>query len=100
MVPKHVQREDFFEEMYDMLRRRPEVTELTAVPDAFTPVIKMKFSDIPVRSKSLALELQHHVQTVQINHQSSNRATFRFTFLLSDRFHVRAPWTLNHTRLS
>ncbi|KAF9362819.1 polynucleotide adenylyltransferase [Mortierella sp. NVP85] len=48
VVPKHVQREDFFEEMHEMLRRRPEVTELTAVPDAFTPVIKMKFSDISI----------------------------------------------------
>lgn len=34
--------------MHEMLRNRPEVTELTAVPDAFTPVIKMKFSEIPV----------------------------------------------------
>ncbi|KAG0213708.1 polynucleotide adenylyltransferase [Mortierella sp. GBA30] len=48
VVPKHVEREDFFQDMHEMLRRRPEVTELTAVPDAFTPVIKMKFSDIPI----------------------------------------------------
>jgi len=48
VVPKNVAREDFFEVMHDMLRNRPEVTELTAVPDAFTPVIKMKFSEIPV----------------------------------------------------
>ncbi|KAF9171586.1 polynucleotide adenylyltransferase [Mortierella sp. AD011] len=48
VVPRHVQREDFFGELHDMLRRRPEVTELTAVPDAFTPVIKMSFSDIPI----------------------------------------------------
>ncbi|KAG0243446.1 polynucleotide adenylyltransferase [Mortierella sp. GBA43] len=48
VVPKHVQREDFFEEMHDMLRQRPEVSELTAVPDAFTPVIKMKFSEISI----------------------------------------------------
>ncbi|KAI1303884.1 polynucleotide adenylyltransferase [Mortierella claussenii] len=48
VVPKHVQREDFFDEMHEMLRRRPEVTELAAVPDAFTPVINMKFSDIPI----------------------------------------------------
>ncbi|KAF9117131.1 polynucleotide adenylyltransferase [Mortierella sp. AM989] len=41
-------REDFFEELHEMLRARPEVTELTAVPDAFTPVIKMSFSDIPI----------------------------------------------------
>jgi poly(A) polymerase len=43
-----VEREDFFQVMYDMLRLRPEVTELAAVPDAFTPVITMSFSDIPV----------------------------------------------------
>lgn len=48
VVPKNVAREDFFEVMHEMLRNRPEVTELTAVPDAFTPVIKMKFSEIPV----------------------------------------------------
>ncbi|KAF9290102.1 polynucleotide adenylyltransferase [Mortierella alpina] len=48
VVPRHVEREDFFEDMQEMLRLRPEVTELTAVPDAFTPVIKMNFSDIPI----------------------------------------------------
>ncbi|GJJ76201.1 poly(A) polymerase [Entomortierella parvispora] len=48
VVPKIVEREDFFEVMYDLLRQRPEVTELAAVPDAFTPVITMKFSDIPI----------------------------------------------------
>ncbi|KAF9097930.1 polynucleotide adenylyltransferase [Mortierella sp. AD031] len=48
VVPRYVEREDFFREMHDMLRRRSEVTELTAVPDAFTPVIKMSFSDIPI----------------------------------------------------
>ncbi|KAF9432642.1 polynucleotide adenylyltransferase [Entomortierella beljakovae] len=48
VVPRHVQREDFFDELHEMLRRRPEVEELTAVPDAFTPVIKMKFSEIHI----------------------------------------------------
>ncbi|KAG9066553.1 polynucleotide adenylyltransferase [Linnemannia hyalina] len=48
VVPRYVDREDFFEVMYDMLRRRPEVTELASVPDAFTPVITMSFSDIPI----------------------------------------------------
>ncbi|KAF9925118.1 polynucleotide adenylyltransferase [Linnemannia zychae] len=48
VVPRYVEREDFFQVMCDMLRRRPEVTDLTAVPDAFTPVISMSFSDIPI----------------------------------------------------
>lgn len=35
--------------MYDMLKARPEVTEIAAVPDGYVPVIKMHFSGIPVR---------------------------------------------------
>ncbi|KAF9969136.1 polynucleotide adenylyltransferase [Modicella reniformis] len=66
VVPKHVQREDFFEEMYDMLRRRPEVMELTSVPDAFTPVIKMKFSEIPASLKARLVGLELTI------YQSSN----------------------------
>ncbi|KAI9234042.1 MAG: poly-A polymerase [Podila humilis] len=57
VVPKNVAREDFFDVMHDMLRNRPEVTELTAVPDAFTPVIKMKFSEIPIDFTFAKLEL-------------------------------------------
>ncbi|KAI9142151.1 Poly(A) polymerase central domain-containing protein [Paraphysoderma sedebokerense] len=48
VVPRHIQREDFFATMYDMLKARSEVTELAAVPDAYVPVIKMNFSDIPI----------------------------------------------------
>ncbi|CEG74468.1 Putative Poly(A) polymerase [Rhizopus microsporus] len=48
VFPKHVQREDFFTIMYDMLKERPEVTEISAVPDAYVPVIKMHFSGIPI----------------------------------------------------
>lgn len=50
VFPKHVEREHFFTIMYDMLKARPEVTELAAVPDAYVPVIKMQFSGIPVNS--------------------------------------------------
>ncbi|KAI8804867.1 Poly(A) polymerase central domain-containing protein [Cladochytrium replicatum] len=48
VAPKHVQREDFFDYIYDMLKARPEVTEITAVQDAFVPVINMVFSDISI----------------------------------------------------
>ncbi|CAO3653534.1 unnamed protein product [Cunninghamella echinulata] len=48
VFPKHVEREHFFTVMYDMLKERPEVTELTAVADAYVPVIKMHFSGIPI----------------------------------------------------
>ncbi|GAA5812195.1 hypothetical protein MFLAVUS_005645 [Mucor flavus] len=48
VFPKHVEREHFFTIMYDMLDQLPEVTELTAVADAYVPVIKMHFSGIPI----------------------------------------------------
>ncbi|KAI8976870.1 Poly(A) polymerase central domain-containing protein [Pilobolus umbonatus] len=48
VFPKHVEREHFFTIMYEMLKARPEVTELSAVPDAYVPVIKMHFSGIPI----------------------------------------------------
>lgn len=48
VAPKHVQREDFFSVFEPLLRARPEVTELAAVPDAFVPIIKMKFSGISI----------------------------------------------------
>ncbi|KAI8081825.1 Poly(A) polymerase central domain-containing protein [Gilbertella persicaria] len=48
VFPKHVEREHFFTIMYDMLKARPEVTEIAAVSDAYVPVIKMHFSGIPI----------------------------------------------------
>ncbi|KAI8140057.1 Poly(A) polymerase central domain-containing protein [Fennellomyces sp. T-0311] len=48
ICPTHITRSDFFEGVYKMLARRPEVTGLTAIRDAFVPIIKLKFSGIPV----------------------------------------------------
>ncbi|KAG2217981.1 hypothetical protein INT45_006235, partial [Circinella minor] len=48
ICPRHITRTDFFEGVYKMLAKRPEVTELTAIRDAFVPIIKLKFSGIPV----------------------------------------------------
>ncbi|CDS11280.1 hypothetical protein LRAMOSA03543 [Lichtheimia ramosa] len=48
VVPKHVERDHFFTVMYEMLKERQEVTELTAVPDAYVPVIGMHFSGIQI----------------------------------------------------
>jgi poly(A) polymerase len=48
VVPKYVQREDFFSTFYESLKNTKEVTELTAVPDAYVPVIKMCFDGIPI----------------------------------------------------
>ncbi|KAI8929941.1 Poly(A) polymerase central domain-containing protein [Entophlyctis helioformis] len=48
VAPKHVKREDFLEHMYEALKAMPEVTEITAVADAYVPVIKLEFSGIAI----------------------------------------------------
>lgn len=48
MVPKFVQREDFFVDLHSALQSNPEVTELTAVAGSYVPVIKLVFDGIPI----------------------------------------------------
>ncbi|KAJ3030190.1 UNVERIFIED_CONTAM: polynucleotide adenylyltransferase [Siphonaria sp. JEL0065] len=48
VAPKHVQREDFFTDMLDVLKARPEVASLAAVTDAYVPVITFEFSGIEI----------------------------------------------------
>ncbi|KAI9675689.1 MAG: polynucleotide adenylyltransferase [Caeruleum heppii] len=51
VVPKHVTREDFFEDFPPLLRSMApagSITELTPVPDAFVPIIKFEYSGISI----------------------------------------------------
>ncbi|KAI9447930.1 poly-A polymerase [Lactarius indigo] len=48
VVPKHVSREDFFDVFEDMLRNAEGVTEVSGVPEAYVPIIKLKISGIPI----------------------------------------------------
>ncbi|ORX58722.1 Poly(A) polymerase [Hesseltinella vesiculosa] len=48
VFPRHVERDDFFTLMRDMLQEHPEVTNLTAVADAYVPVMRFQCSDIPI----------------------------------------------------
>lgn len=48
VAPKHVKRDDFFSQMLDVLKSQSEVTEISAVSDAYVPVIKFVFSGIPI----------------------------------------------------
>lgn len=48
VVPKHVTRQDFFEVFVDLLKKRQELEEISSVPDAFVPIIKMEFGGISI----------------------------------------------------
>ena len=47
-VPKHVSREDFFNDFEELLRKRPELQKIQPVPDAFVPIIKIVFDGIDI----------------------------------------------------
>lgn len=49
--PQYVEREDFFGGLYEVLQGVPEIKELSAVPDAHVPVLKMDFSGFSVRNR-------------------------------------------------
>lgn len=49
VVPMHVSRHDFFTSFSERLKECPEVTELTQVPDAYVPIMRLVFDGIPVR---------------------------------------------------
>eukprot|EP01132_Coremiostelium_polycephalum_P010392 gene10392-12763_t len=46
--PKHVMRNDFFDDLGEILRVHPDITEFTTVTDAFVPVMTMIFSGIAI----------------------------------------------------
>ncbi|KAK3092703.1 hypothetical protein FSP39_006186 [Pinctada imbricata] len=46
VVPRHVDRSDFFSSFYELLKNHPDVKDLRAVEEAFVPVIKMEFDGI------------------------------------------------------
>lgn len=57
VYPKHVTKEDFFEIFGEILKSRPELEEMTAVPDAFVPIIKMEFGGISIDLISARLDI-------------------------------------------
>lgn len=48
VAPKHVTRESFFQSLQEKLLKNPNVSDLSAVPDAIAPIIKMTFRNVKV----------------------------------------------------
>nr|XP_026692394.1 poly(A) polymerase beta isoform X2 [Ciona intestinalis] len=58
VVPRHVNRSDFFSVFCTLLKERSEVSELRAIEDAFVPVIKLKFEGVEIDILFSRLALQ------------------------------------------
>ncbi|XP_049882188.1 poly(A) polymerase type 3 [Pectinophora gossypiella] len=48
VAPRHIDRVDYFQSFYELLKTQPQVKDLRAVEDAFVPVIKMNFDGIEI----------------------------------------------------
>ncbi|KAM8713748.1 hypothetical protein ACLKA7_013988 [Drosophila subpalustris] len=48
VAPRNIERTDYFQSFFDVLKKQPEVTECRSVEEAFVPVIKMNFDGIEI----------------------------------------------------
>ncbi|XP_047541008.1 poly(A) polymerase type 3 [Vanessa atalanta] len=48
VAPRHIDRADYFQSFYELLKTQPQVKDLRAVEDAYVPVIKMNFDGIEI----------------------------------------------------
>ncbi|XP_028174495.1 poly(A) polymerase type 3-like isoform X4 [Ostrinia furnacalis] len=48
VVPRYIDRTDFFKSFLELLKEQPEVKELRAIEEAFVPVMKMKFDGVEI----------------------------------------------------
>ncbi|ALC41534.1 hrg [Drosophila busckii] len=48
VAPRNIERTDYFQSFFEILKQQPEVTECRSVEEAFVPVIKMNFDGIEI----------------------------------------------------
>lgn len=67
VAPRHVDRVEFFTSFYDMLAQDPNTSELRQVPEAFVPVIKLKYRGIELDILFARLALTRVPDDQQLN---------------------------------
>uniref|UniRef100_A0A8R1HLF3 polynucleotide adenylyltransferase n=1 Tax=Caenorhabditis japonica TaxID=281687 RepID=A0A8R1HLF3_CAEJA len=67
VVPRHIDRSDFFTSFKDMLNQDPNVTELHAVEEAFVPVMKLKYSGVELDILFARLALKEVPDTQELS---------------------------------
>jgi len=48
VVPRHVSRDAFFQVLVSKLQEHPDIKDLSPVPDAYVPIIKMKLAGVEI----------------------------------------------------
>ncbi|CAI2354361.1 unnamed protein product [Caenorhabditis sp. 36 PRJEB53466] len=67
VVPRHIDRVDFFTSFKEMLSQDPNVTELHAVEEAFVPVMKLKYSGVELDILFARLALKEVPDTQELS---------------------------------
>lgn len=67
VVPRHVTRDDFFKVFEVLLKERSELKEITCIPDAFVPVIKVDFDDISIDLVVARLDIPRILMDLSLN---------------------------------
>ncbi|KAF1749861.1 hypothetical protein GCK72_016406 [Caenorhabditis remanei] len=70
VVPRHIDRTDFFTSFKEMLNQDPNVTELHAVEEAFVPVMKLKYSGVELDILFARLALKEVPDTQELSDDS------------------------------
>ena len=76
VAPKHVSRSDFFEYFPDLLRKMSPtgaIKELTPVPDAHTPIIKLKYADVDIDLIFVSLKTNSIPNDIDLKEESHLR---------------------------
>lgn len=67
VVPRHIDRSDFFTSFKEMLNQDPNVTELHAVEEAYVPVMKLKYSGVELDILFARLALKEVPDTQELS---------------------------------
>ncbi|ODQ64831.1 Poly(A) polymerase, partial [Nadsonia fulvescens var. elongata DSM 6958] len=67
VLPKHVGRHDFFTHFETLLRERPELKEIFPIPEAYVPVMKIKFSGISLDIICSSISMASISQNLPLN---------------------------------
>lgn len=70
VAPRHIDRQDYFTNFFDKLKKCADVEELRAVEEAFVPVLKMNFDGIEIDLLFARLALKEIPETMDLKDDS------------------------------